>query len=98
MTKEELLKKIAELESAAQRLDEPDKTFALSDVDQLKIQIEGLALSDLAAKMQAIQLPDLAEIDTQIAAAKKATAAQAAMVEAVSKGCQGIKFAMKLAL
>lgn len=73
MTKEELQNKIQELTDAANGLEEPDKTFALSDVDKLKIELEVMALADVLQKLEQIQIPDLQEMDKHIKAAKDAT-------------------------
>lgn len=94
MTKEEILSKIAELEEAAKSMDEPDKTFKLSDIDQLKIELEGLAISDVAEKMRSISLPEIEQMDSNIAAAKDATAAHSQRVLAFNMAFEFIKGAL----
>jgi hypothetical protein len=84
MTKEELQDKIQDLIGAASGLAEPDKTFALGEVDRLKIKVEGMALADLRHKLEQIKLPDLQEIDTYITAAKDAASAHQLRVDALN--------------
>ncbi len=89
MTKEELQNKIQELTEAANGLEEPDKTFALSDVDRLKIEVEGMALAEILQKLEQIKIPDLQEMDKQIKAAKDAN-------NSATKRVDALNFALKL--
>lgn len=88
MTRDKLNQKIAALESAADTLQEPDRTLKTVEINTLKNQIDGLALSDIADKMATISTPTVAEIDKKIEAAKeaakKATAAQNMRVDAIN--------------
>jgi hypothetical protein len=91
MTANELRAKISELEQAAQTFDASEKPFRLSDIDQLRIRLDGLAIADVAARMQAISLPDIKRMDTHIAAARDAMAVQALRVSAFNTACGIIK-------
>lgn len=84
MTRDELNQKIAALESAANTLQEPDRTLKTVEINTLKNQIDGMALSDIADKMATISTPTVAEMDKKIEAAKKATAAQNMRVDAIN--------------
>jgi len=98
MTREELDTKIQELTEAANGLEEPDRTFKLSDIDRLKIKLEGMALDELRQKMEQIQLPDLQKIDKQIAAAKDATKANQARVDGFNTAFAALKTAIGIVL
>ena len=84
MTRDELNQKIAALESAADTLQEPDRTLKTVEINTLKNQIDGMALSDIADKMATISTPTVAEMGKKIEAAKKATAAQNMRVDAIN--------------
>ncbi|MBL6954339.1 MAG: hypothetical protein ISR50_17005 [Alphaproteobacteria bacterium] len=98
MTPEDLKTKIAELEAAAQGLGEPDKTFKLSDVAQLRIQLEGMALQDLTAKLNQMALPDIEAMNRKIADAKNATEDQQFRVDAFNTALNFIKTAVGIVL
>lgn len=98
MTKDEILAKITELKEAAEGLDEPEKTFKLSDIDQLEIEVQGMAISDVADKMRTISLPALQDMDAAIQAARDATAAQAQRLAAFDKAYGFIKGALGILL
>lgn len=98
MTKEELMAKIAKLRQGAETLDEPERTFKLADVDQLEIQIAGMALDEIADKMRAISLPDTEAMDVDIKAARDATAAHALRVAAFDKAYGLIKTGLGFAV
>ncbi|MGR5159945.1 hypothetical protein [Vibrio owensii] len=98
MDKQALLKKISQLEQAAQQMDEPDKTFKLDDISQLKISIDRMAVSDIAEKMQSIELTSIKEIDSSIQLAKKATSSHIQRVSAFNIAYGIIKGAIGLAL
>jgi uncharacterized protein YdgA (DUF945 family) len=86
MTRMELTTRINELTKTANSLDEPDKTFTLNEIDKMAIEIEGMALEELCRRLEQIQLPELREIDEQIAAAEDATKAHQSRVEALNIG------------
>jgi len=98
MTRKELDNKIRELTETADGLDEPDKTFKLNEVDRLKIEIEGMALQELRNKLEQIQLPDIEEMDEQIAAAKDATTAHKTRVDAFNAAIEILTAALNIAL
>jgi len=98
ITTEQLLVKIQELKEAAESMTEPDKTFALSDIDGLQIQLESMALSDIAAKLNAISLPEIKEMDEEIAKAKNAMAEHQKRVDAFNFAFQLITKVLKIAL
>jgi len=72
MNKQELLDKIELLRQAAEGLDEPDKTFKLSDISILIIKLEALAISEITQKMNLISLPEISDMDAEIQAANNA--------------------------
>lgn len=98
MDKQALLNKIAQLEQAAQQMDEPDKTFKLDDISQLKIFIESMSISDITQKMQSIELPKIQEMDSSIQLAIKATATHLQRINAFNKAYGIIKGAINLVL
>ena len=98
MTKEELETKIQELTEAANSLEEPEKTFKLADINNLKMALESLALEVLMEKMAQIQLPDLQEMDKQIAAAKTATEAHNTRVDAFNAAFDLLKKGLDIVL
>ncbi|MBO9492419.1 hypothetical protein J7384_18805 [Endozoicomonas sp. G2_1] len=98
MNKQELLDKISQLEQAAEQLDEPDKTFKLTDASKLKIAIEGMAISDIAQKMQSIELPKIQEMESSIHLATQAINSNAQRVDAFNKAYGIIKGALSLAI
>lgn len=98
MTKDEILEKIVVLRQAADSLEEPEKTFKLSDTDQLEIQLQGMAISDVADKMRSISLPDLEAMDANIQAASDATAAHSQRVSAFNRAYDFVKGALGIAL
>ena len=79
------------LEQAAEGFNEPDKTFMLDDVSRLKIQLEGMAISDIVAKMNVISLPELGKMNANIQAAKNANSSQSQRVEAFKSAFNFIK-------
>lgn len=98
MNKQELLDKISQLELAANQMNEPDKTFKLTDVSTLKIAVEGMAISDIAQKMGSIELPKLQEMENGIQVATQAISSHAQRVDAFNKVYGIIKGAIGLAL
>ena len=98
MTRDELNQKIAALESAAGTLEEPDRSLTSVEINNLKNQIDGMALADIAAKMATITTPTVAEMDAKIKAAKDATAAQNMRVNAINSVIGLIKKGIGLVL
>lgn len=98
MTRDELNQKIAALESCASSLEEPDHTLTMVKINDLKNQIDGMSLSDIAEKMSAITLPKIAAMDAKIKAAKDATAAQSMRVGAINSVVGMIKTGLGLML
>ncbi|RUO25571.1 hypothetical protein CWE09_02220 [Aliidiomarina minuta] len=96
--KELLMKKTAELEQAAEQMDEPARTFALDDISELKISIKSQSLEDIVQKMQGFQLPEFDEMDKNIELAKQATQDQAKRVDALNKAAGIVKKAVNMAL
>lgn len=98
MDKQELLKKISQLKQAAQKMDEPDKTFKLDDISKLKISIDSMAVSDIAQKMQSIELPKIQEMDDSIQLAVQAVSSHSQRVNAFNNAYGIIKSALRLAI
>ncbi len=96
MDKQELINKIELLRQAAEQMDEPNRTFNLDDVSQLRIQFESMAISDIAEKMRSIYLPEIAEMNKNIQAANNATTNQSQRVEAFNNAYNFIKRAIGL--
>lgn len=91
MTRQELLSKISELEQAAVKMDEPERTFKLTDVSILKISVEGLSVSDIAGKMQSVSLPEIQEMEESIQLATQAVSSHSTRVKAFNKAYGIIK-------
>ena len=98
MTKEQLQRKIQELTEAASGLTEPDKTFALGEVYQLKIKVEGMALVQLRQKLEQIELPSLQEMNEYIKAANDATKANQRRVDALNSAIGLLKTGLGIVL
>jgi hypothetical protein len=98
MDKQELLANVAQLQEASEQMDEPEKTFKLTDVSILKISIEGMSISDIAQKMQSIELPKIQEMEESIQLATQAVTSHAARVNAFNKAYGIIKSAIELAI
>jgi len=98
MTRDELNQKIAALENAASTLKEPDRTLISVKINDLKNEIDGMSLSDIADKMASISTPAIAEMDAKIKAAKDATAAQNMRVDAINSVMGLIQKGIGLAL
>lgn len=98
MTKQELSDRISELLKAADKLDEPERTFKLVDVSRLKIAIHGMSVSDIAGKMQSISLPEIQELEDSIQLATQAVSSHSARVKAFNKAYGIIKGAIGLAI
>jgi hypothetical protein len=92
MTKEELDQKIAALEGAAASLDFDQRT----DLRTLQNHLDGMALNDIAGKLATMQLPDIKELDSKIAAAKQATADRGKAVAAFNAALSIIGSALKI--
>lgn len=98
MDKQTLLHNVLLLRQAAEKIDEPEKTFKLDDVSQLKIAIESMAISDIAQKMQQIDTPGKQVIDDSIQLALQANLSQSQRLDAFNKAYGVIKAVMKLAV
>jgi len=98
MTKDELETKITELKVAANGLNEPKKTLKLNVVARLKMDINGMALDDIVAKLGGIDLPTLQKMDSLIAKAKSATEAHNKRVEYFDQAVGMIKTAIGIVL
>lgn len=98
MDKQELLTKITLLQKAAEKMDDPEKSFKLTDVSILKISIEGMSMSDIAQKMQSIELPKIQEMEESIQLATKAVTSHTARVNAFNKAYGIIKGAIVMAI
>ncbi len=98
MNKQELIGKITQLEQAANQMNEPDKTFKLTDVSTLKIAIEGMTISDVSQKMQNIELPKIQGMEDGIRLATQATSSHTQRVDAFNKVYGIIKGAIGLAI
>lgn len=98
MTKEELESKIAELKVSAEDFSEPERTFKLSKINQLEIELQGMALSDITDLMAAIELPEIESMEQQIQAARDATKEQSERVEAFNKAYDFLKGALEIAI
>ncbi len=98
MTKDELLAKIVDMRRSAESLDEPEKTFKLSDTDQLEIKVQALAAAEIAQKMQAIELPSIAEMDANIAKARDATIAHSQRVAFLDKALDFITGVLRIVI
>lgn len=81
MNKQELVSKIEELKATADTLEEPDKTFAHSDIRQLEIQLLGLSTTEIAITLNTITLPDIRDMDACLRDAQNANIAHGQRVE-----------------
>lgn len=86
MTEQELKNKIAELEKAA-----GDDSMMRIKLNKLKIKLEGNILSGVLAKMEAISLPDIAQLDAQIQQANNAQLAHDKRVNAFNSAYNFLK-------
>jgi hypothetical protein len=98
MNKQDLLDKISQLEQAANQMNEPDKTFKLTDVSILKIAVEGMAISEIAQKMQSIELHKAQEMEDGIHLATQAISSHSQRVDAFNKVYGIIKGVIGLAI
>lgn len=98
MDKQELLGKISHLEQVANKMNEPDKTFKLNEVSKLRIAIDGMAIYEIAQKMQGIELSKIQEMDNAISLATKAISSQSERVNAFNKVYEIIKGVLKLVI
>ena len=98
MTKEELDARIEALKQAADQLEEPDKTFKNNEVEMLLMQVDAMALDDIARVLSdGVNVPGLHEIDAAIAAAVDATETHNNRVAAFNRVYGMIKGAVGLA-
>lgn len=98
MTKEEIESKIAELKESVDDFSEPERTFKLSKINQLEIELQGMALSDIAALMSDIELPEIESMEQHIQAANDATKEQSERVEAFNKAYDLLEGALEIAI
>lgn len=98
MNKTELMAQIGELEAAADKLSEPDKTIALNKVATLKIRLNGMALDSINAIMQTMALPDIQDMKAKIAAANDATKSHQERVALFDKAVGIIKTGLNIAI
>jgi hypothetical protein len=98
MTRDELTAKIAALKSAAAGLKEPDKTFRLNDIAALEIELEGMALDELVARLNQMTLPDIQDMDRKIAAAQQANKDNQFRVDAFNTAFGILKTALGIVL
>ncbi|WJG10690.1 hypothetical protein [Aliiglaciecola sp. LCG003] len=98
MNKQQLMSKIEELRQAAESLEGATKAFKLNEISILKIKIEGMAIQDIAAKMNSITLPELADMDVAIESAANAVKTQQQRVQAFDKAYTFIKTALGLVI
>lgn len=98
MDKQALLNKISQLEQAAQQMDEPDKTFTLDDISQIKISIASMSISDIAQKMQSLDLHSIQEMDSSIQLAIQATSTHSQRMRAFNNAYGIIKVVIGLVL
>ncbi|MDQ7090173.1 MAG: hypothetical protein Q9M50_05940 [Methylococcales bacterium] len=94
MTKNELELNIVTLTQLAQKMPEPDRTFKLGEIDELAIQLQGVALNDLKSRLDKVNLTELETIDHQISATKNRSESQESTVEAFDFGMMLIKKAL----
>ncbi len=98
MTKEEIEAKIEELKESADDFEEPDRTFSLGKINQLEIELQGMALSEITALMASIELPEIESMEQQIQAASDATKEQSERVEAFNNAFDFLKGCLEIAL
>ncbi len=91
MTKQEMKDRINELRAAAETLTGSDRSDAITEIATLKIQMRGMALGELRAKLDAISLPNLEELDQKIQQAKNAGHAQQMRVAAINQGLRIVR-------
>ena len=72
MTREELKRNMSALTRLAESLSEPEKTFKLTEIDLLTIQLQGMALHDLHDNLKKVKLIDIEQIDHVIRRAQYA--------------------------
>lgn len=98
MNKQQLINKIEELRQAANGFEGATKAFKLSEISVLNIQIEGMEIHDIAAKMNSITLPDLASMDVAIENAASAIKSQQQRVHAFEQAYSFIKTALGMVI
>jgi len=95
MTEKELELNILELIELAKSMDEPDRTFKLNEIDALKIQLQGVSLSDLKSKLEQVTLIKPQVINKDITAVERATKTQKAVLKTFDFGIKLIKTALR---
>ncbi|MBK1887769.1 hypothetical protein [Marinobacter sp. DY40_1A1] len=96
MTKNELIEKINSMKSAAENMDEPEKTFSLSDIRQLEIEVMGMSVSSIAEKMQAVNLPSVHDMDSNIKNANNSTIEHSQRVGYLNSAISLVKEALNI--
>lgn len=94
MNKDELLSKVSELESASNNLEGMAQAVGLAEIAKLKISIHGMDLDEIATKMAAITLPNLAKMDDYIQSASSANKTHDARVSSLNRAISFIKNAI----
>jgi hypothetical protein len=97
MLQQQLELKILALTQLAKSMDEPDRTFKLNEIDQLTMQLQGLAFSDLNAKLAQVKLTDIQTIDEKITAVQQSASIQKSTVEVFDFSLTLIKTALAIA-
>lgn len=83
MDKQAIMNKIEDLKIASDNLDEPEHTLLSGEIRRLKIKLEGMAISEITAKMDAISFPSISQIDNLIKEAKDAENSQSKRIGAI---------------
>ena len=94
MTHSELERQIAELRVIADKLSGTEKTIKLGELARLEIQLKSMALTEIKAKLNTIQLTDVRDIKKKIADAKKANVSRKARANALNSIIKKIKSAI----
>lgn len=96
MSPEELDAKLEELTEAANNLSGLDKIHKLNEIDEIKDKRDGMALGEIRGILDQISLPDLADLDAKIEAAKKADQDNRARADAINVALGILKTALKI--
>ncbi len=96
MTKNELIEKINSMKSAAENMDEPEKTFSLNDIRQLEIEVLGMSVSSIAEKMQSVSLPNIYEMHIYIKNANTSTIEHSQRVRYLNSAISLVKEALNI--
>ena len=96
MNKEELLEKIDNLKQVAETLEGNTRVYKLNDISQLKIEIEGMSIEDIATKMSSISLPDISQMQESIQEASSSITSQDNKISAFNTAYGIIKTALNI--